>query len=68
MNPVVDERLGFVKAEYNSAAGLIKSAWKFEDGKFVWEFTIPDGATASVTAPGEFEAKEYAAGVYRIEK
>ena len=68
MNPVVDERLGFVKAEYNSAAGLIKSAWKFEGGKFVWEFTIPDGATASVTLPGEFEAKEYAAGTYRIEK
>ena len=68
MAPVPDKRLGFVKAEYQSAAGLIKSAWRYEGDKWIWEFTIPEGATASVTLPGETEAKEYAAGSYTVEQ
>lgn len=66
MKPVPDPRLGHVTAEYKSAAGLIKSAWKVEDGKWIWDFTIPEGATASVTVPGECEAKEYVAGTYQV--
>ena len=31
-------------------------------------FTVPAGATARVTLPGEKTAKTYAAGTYRIEK
>ena len=68
MRPIPDKRLGFVNAEYNSAAGLIKSAWKYEGEKWIWEFTIPEGATASVTLPGESEAKEYGSGTHRVEK
>ena len=30
MKPIPDKRLGHVTAEYRSAAGLIKSAWKYE--------------------------------------
>ena len=67
MKPVPDKRLGFVKAEYKSAAGLIKSEWKYEGDKWIWNFTIPEGSTASVTLPGETEAKEYAAGTYTLE-
>ena len=68
MKPVPDKRLGFVKAEYKSAAGLIRSAWKYEGDKWIWDFTVPEGATASVTLPGETAAKPYAAGTYHIER
>ena len=68
MKPIPDKRLGFVKAEYQSAAGLIKSAWRYEGDQWIWDFTIPEGATASVTLPGETEAKEYTSGTYQIIK
>ena len=67
MKPVPDERLGFVKAEYKSAAGLIKSEWKYEGDKWIWNFTIPKGATATVTLPGSEESKDYEAGTYTVE-
>ena len=68
MRPIPDKRLGFVKAKYNSAAGVIKSAWRYEGDKWIWEFTIPKGATASVTLPGESVATTYASGSYKIVK
>ena len=66
MRPIPDKRLGYVKAEYNSAAGVIKSAWRYEGDQWIWDFTIPEGATASVTIPGESQAVEYTAGTYTI--
>ncbi len=73
MAPKPDRRLGYVKAEYKSAAGLVKSHWRYEstqtDGmKWVWDFTVPEGATADVTLPGETTSKRYSAGSYRIAK
>ena len=68
MKPVPDKRLGSVDAVYNSAAGCIKSSWKYEGDKWIWNFTIPEGCTASVTLPGETEAKEYTAGEYSVTK
>ncbi len=67
MSPIPDKRLGSICAEYSSAAGLIKSAWEYEGDKCIWNFTIPVGATASVTLPGETVAKEYSAGSYTLE-
>ena len=67
MKPVPDPRLGYVNAEYRSATGLIKSSWKYEEnGKCIWRFTIPEGATASVTLPGENKATEYGPGNYCV--
>ena len=66
MKPLPDKRLGYVNAEYQSAAGLIKSAWRYEGNQWIWDFTIPEGTTASVTLPGEIEAKEYTNGTYQI--
>ena len=68
MKPLPDKRLGHVDAQYQSAAGLIRSAWKYEGDQWIWEFTVPLGATASVTLPGEIETKEYEAGTYTITK
>ena len=66
MRPVPDKRLGSLNAEYRSAAGLIKSAWKFEGERCIWDFTIPEGATATITLPGQNESKEYTAGSYQL--
>ena len=68
MKPVPDKRLGHVNAEYQSAAGLIRSAWRYEGDTWTWEFTIPEGSTASVTLPGETEAREYQSGTYILTK
>lgn len=65
MKPIPDKRLGYMKAAYRSAAGLITSEWRYEGDQWIWEFTIPEGATAAVTLPGATAAKEYAAGSYR---
>lgn len=68
MKPVPDKRLGHLTAEYKSAAGVIKSAWRYEGDKWIWEFTVPEGATADVTLPGESESKVYESGSYTIER
>jgi hypothetical protein len=59
---------GHLNAEYQSAAGLIKSQWKYEGNTWTWTFTIPEGATASVTLPGEPLTKEYPSGTYTVTK
>ncbi len=66
MRPVPDKRLGFVKAEYRSAAGVIKSAWHYEGDKWIWEFSVPEGSTADVTLPGESIVKHYDSGTYKV--
>ena len=67
MKPVPDKRLGHLEASFQSAAGLIKSAWRYEGDKCLWDFTIPEGATATVTLPGSSETKDYTPGTYHIE-
>ena len=66
MRPVPDRRLGHLTAEYRSAAGLIKSSWRYDGDIWKWTFTIPEGATASVTLPGDTAAKEYGAGTHTL--
>ena len=63
---VPDKRLGHLEAEFKSPAGVIKSAWKYEGETWIWTFTIPKGATAFVTLPGEKEGKDYEAGTYTV--
>ena len=67
MKPVPDKRLGRLDAEYHSAAGLVKSAWRYKGDKCIWDFTVPEGAKASVTLPGQTESKDYGPGSYTIE-
>lgn len=66
MKPIPDKRLGSIEAVYNSFSGTIKSSWRYEGDKWIWEFSIPDGCTASVTIPGESESREYISGDYKI--
>lgn len=66
MRPIPDRRLGHLTAEYHSAAGLIKSAWRYDGNRWTWQFTIPKGSTASVVLPGESEVKEYGSGTHKV--
>ena len=68
MAPHPDKRIGFVKAEYKTAAGTVKSHWRYEGDKWIWDFTVPEGATADVTLPGTSETKRYNAGTYHLER
>ena len=68
MKPLPDKRIGFVRASYRSRAGLITSEWKYKCDRWIWDFTVPVGATASVTLPDETTAKIYGAGSYHIER
>ena len=44
------------------------SAWRYEGETWIWEFTVPEGAVARVTLPGETESKDYLAGSYVIRR
>ena len=66
MKPVPDKRLGSLDAAFRSASGEIRSSWKYEGDTWTWEFTVPEGAVATVTLPGEKESKDYEAGTYTV--
>lgn len=48
--PAGQEKMRWVRASYESAAGLIESSWSTEDG-FVYECTVPQGAGATLMLP-----------------
>lgn len=48
--PEGQKPMKWVRASYDSASGLIESAWSTENG-FVYECTVPDGATATLMLP-----------------
>ena len=67
MKPVPDKRIGSLKARYTSAAGLIKSEWKYDGDLCTWNFTIPEGSTATVTLPVEGATPQiYSSGNHTI--
>ena len=68
MKPMPDRRLGSLDARFHSPAGPISSCWRYEGDEWVWNFTIPDGASASVTLPGESESEDYGPGTYCISR
>lgn len=49
--PEGQERITSVKAEFESKMGLIKAAWCYENGEFVYRVTIPETTEATVEFP-----------------
>ncbi len=49
--PEGQEHITFVKAQYDSACGMIKAEWHFENGEFVFSAEIPEGTSARVEFP-----------------
>ncbi|MBR3372475.1 MAG: glycosyl hydrolase family 18, partial [Bacteroidaceae bacterium] len=68
LNPVPDRRLGHLRARYQSAAGPIRSAWHYKGDTWHWDITIPAGATATVTLPGDTISTRYTSGTYHLQK
>lgn len=62
MKPIPDKRLEFVNAEYNSAAGIIKSSWKYEGDQWIWDFAIPEGAGRSRDTSGRKPSSRVSCG------
>lgn len=51
--PIATERLDYVKASIESRKGEVKSAWARENGVVTYEFTVPEGCTATVILGGK---------------
>ena len=51
--PVPDERLGYVKATYQSTQGLIRSRWQYEADGIHYEIEIPAGVQAEIVIDAE---------------
>ena len=66
MAPHPFKELKSLDASYKSSFGEIKSAWHYEGDVCKWTFTIPEGATATVTVPGS-EPEHYESGTYNVE-
>ena len=62
--PLTDGRLSYVKAAIETRQGIVKSEWKTENGITTYEFTVPEGATATVILGGK--STEIGAGVHKF--
>jgi alpha-L-rhamnosidase len=51
MYPREIDSLKYVDASYNSVRGLVRSDWKKENGKFLWNITVPANSSAIVYVP-----------------
>ncbi len=49
--PAGQERIKQARASYDSAAGRIESGWALANGRYVYRFDIPEGASARVELP-----------------
>ena len=49
--PEGQEAITYVRARYDSICGTIRAAWEFEQEKFIYRVTIPEGTSARVEFP-----------------
>lgn len=48
LKPIIDKRIGYVKASLDTKYGTIRSEWRHENKKTVYNFSVPDGCTAQI--------------------
>jgi len=48
ISPVADSRIDWIKVELKTTHGIIKSAWKHENGKVIYDITTPVKATVII--------------------
>lgn len=65
LSPEFPGSLDWVEAEFDSAAGRYSSSWKRENGRVVWQFTIPPNCRAKVKMP-DGSRKEHRSGTYQL--
>ncbi|MGN1219679.1 MAG: family 78 glycoside hydrolase catalytic domain [Candidatus Cryptobacteroides sp.] len=56
-------QMKWARGWYDTPYGRIESSWKREYGKVLYEFTIPEGCSATVCLPGA-PSREYTSGHY----
>lgn len=56
--PQPDERIGWVKASYDSASGLYESGWEFKGEEVVFTVSVPFDAKAKFLLPEGYEFLE----------
>ena len=58
--------LDWVRCHHDTPLGRIESAWRIEDGKFMWSITVPQGASATATLPGSANPIALEAGSHEL--
>lgn len=66
MMPIPDRRMGFVRAEYKTRFGLVKSFWRYEGEEWVWDFEIPVGAKGLIRIPKGDKVSHYGPGKHQV--
>ncbi|KAG7935460.1 hypothetical protein KL934_002019 [Ogataea polymorpha] len=51
LRPMPGSNISYCETFHKSPSGLIKSEWKLEAGKFVYNVTVPLNSTAHITLP-----------------
>jgi alpha-L-rhamnosidase len=58
--------LDWVRCHHDTPLGRIESAWRIEEGEFIWSITVPHGATATAKLPGSANPMLLEAGRHRL--
>ena len=64
--PIPGGCLSWAKVSHICPSGKIESRWEIRDGKFVMDFTVPEGTTADVCLPDGTRGT-YEPGSYSVE-
>jgi len=67
LKPSPDRRLGSIDATCNTVYGLVRSVWRYEGRKWIWDFEVPPDAVAEVHVPGEFMPRHCDSGKHHVE-
>jgi alpha-L-rhamnosidase len=51
LKPHPNKKLQWAQAKYDSVYGIIESSWRYEEGKLIFDFTIPPNKTAKISLP-----------------
>lgn len=64
LKPEIDPsgKLEFAKGHYDSLYGKIESGWRIEEGKTIYDFTVPSNTTATLCLPSHSLRKIYESG------
>ena len=66
IKPLVGGHFTFADATYKSVYGVVRSGWKRESGKTVFEISVPSNCTAEIILPNG-TAEAVAAGNHKFE-
>ncbi len=65
--PMPDRRIGHVSAEYDSVCGKIRSAWRYDGEKLIYDCTVPANTTSTLVIPTTGEKVSLTSGTYHFE-